>query len=138
MAGAAPRLLFCVAGAALGALQAHFVWQVQLLEQIHRGPQKSGDNWVLWTPAAFAWQAQHLEHLAWQVQHLELFRLVLRGWRSMAVSIADFIVCESFVNEFKLMTDHFQEDDLLMLCDIMEICAHGPNCTDEQRTCLYR
>ena len=42
---------FCVAGAALGALQFHFAWQVQPWvhlslhwQQLHRGPQKSGDD----------------------------------------------------------------------------------------------
>ena len=42
------------------------------VDHLQRGPRKSGDDWVLWTPAAFAWQAQHLEHL----------RLILRGRRS--------------------------------------------------------
>ena len=38
---------------------------------------------------------------------------------AMAMSIADFTVCESFLSDFKLLTDHFQEDELLMLCDII-------------------
>ena len=58
-----------VAGAALGGPQSHFAWQVQHSEQFERGPRKSGDDWVLWTPAAFAWQVQHLEH----------FSVILRG-----------------------------------------------------------
>ena len=80
---------FCVAGAALGAPQFDFAWQVQHSEQLQGGPRKSGDDWILWTPAAFAWQAQHLameagcfcvagaalgapqSHFAWQAQHLE-------------------------------------------------------------------
>ena len=33
---------------------------------------KSGHDWILWTPAAFAWDVQHLEHL----------RLILLGKRS--------------------------------------------------------
>ena len=59
---------FCVAGAALGALQARFAWQAQ-----HLGHRR----------LFFAWQAQHLEHLrlffAWQAQHLEHLRIVSRG-----------------------------------------------------------
>ena len=64
---------FCVAGAALGACQCHFAWQVQHLEHLQSGPQKSGDDWVLWAPAAFGWQVRHLEHLslifAWPLPH---------------------------------------------------------------------
>ena len=33
-----------------------------------RGPRKSGDNWLLWTPAAFAWQVQPAA-LACQVEY---------------------------------------------------------------------
>ena len=44
----------------------------------------------------------------------------------MAMSVADFNIFESFLNDFKLLTDHFQEEELLVLCDIMEICGHGP------------
>ena len=55
----------------------------------------------------------------------------------MATSVADFNVFESFLIDFKQLTDHFQEEELLVLCDIMEICGHGPDATDEQRTCLY-
>ena len=35
---------FCVAGAALGARQCHFAWQVQHSEHLQRGPRKSGDD----------------------------------------------------------------------------------------------
>ena len=83
---------FCVAGhgAALGASQCHFAWQVQHSEHLQGGPRKSGDDWVLWALAAFAWQVQHLEDLsfwvpwalaafAWQVQHLEDLSFILRG-----------------------------------------------------------
>ena len=35
---------FFVAGAALGAAQARFVWQAQHLEHLRRGRQKSGDD----------------------------------------------------------------------------------------------
>ena len=89
---------FCVAGAALGGPQSHFAWQVQHSQHLQRGLRKSGDDWVLWTPAAFAWQVQHSEHLSvilrgicstWsislslsvcvcQVQHLEILEV---RWR---------------------------------------------------------
>ena len=76
MAGAAfgvvPEMSFCVARAALGAPQCHFAWQVQHSEHLQGRPQKSGDDWVLWTPAAFAWQVQHLQDLS----------LILPGRRS--------------------------------------------------------
>ena len=45
---------FCVAGAALGATP----------ERSAEARRQSGDDWVLWAPAAFAWQVQHLEHLS--------------------------------------------------------------------------
>ena len=35
---------FCMAGAALGAPQVRFTWQVQHLEHLHRGRRKSGDE----------------------------------------------------------------------------------------------
>ena len=83
---------FWVGGAALGAPQARFAWQVQHSEHLHKAPQKSATSeyygrrtllrgrcstWSTFlklcgsnrTLAAFAWQVQHLEHL----------RLVLRG-----------------------------------------------------------
>ena len=66
---------FCVAGAALGALQACFAWQAQHLEHCHKGRRKSGDEQCAWASRRFAWQAQHLEHFrhvfAWQGQHIE-------------------------------------------------------------------
>ena len=74
------RVSFCVAGAALGAPQSHFPWQVQHAEHLQRGLRKSGDNSVLWTPAAFA---KHLEHLSLILrgggQHLEHLSFILRG-----------------------------------------------------------
>ena len=70
---------FGVAGAALGASHCHFVWQVRHLENLilrgrcgtrstSRGPLKSGDDCVLRTPAASAWQVapSTLHH---QTQH---------------------------------------------------------------------
>ena len=100
---------FCMAGASLEALQAYLAWQVQHLEHLHRGPQKT----LLCAPSCFVWQAQHLEHLwlvlpgkrstwstfsrvrgrpatiealvappacfAWQAQHLEHLSVILRG-----------------------------------------------------------
>ena len=55
---------FCVAGAALRASDCHLAWQVQHWEHLQRGLRKSGDDWVLWAPAAFAWQVQRLEDLS--------------------------------------------------------------------------
>ena len=49
---------------------------------LQRGQRKCGDKWVLWTPAAFAWQVQHLEHL----------RLVLRCRRSTCSTSVWFCV----------------------------------------------
>ena len=62
----------CLAGATLGAPQCHFAWQVQHTEHLQRGPQKSGDDWVPWTPAAFA---QHLEHLENRVNSFRVCKL---------------------------------------------------------------
>ena len=72
------------------------------MRSLQRGPRKSGDDGVLWTPAAFAWQAQHLEHLsvilhgsaalgapeshfAWQVQHWKHLSCVLR-WQGNTIN----------------------------------------------------
>ena len=83
-----------VAGAALGALQARFAWQVQHLEHLHRGaevcvagaalgaPQShfamAGRTWS--TSVSFCWR-QHSVHLSviLRVQHLEDLSLILRG-----------------------------------------------------------
>ena len=48
--------------AALGPDQRRFAWQVQDLEHSHTSPQKSGDNLVTWTLAAFEWHVHHVEH----------------------------------------------------------------------------
>ena len=76
---------FCVARAALGGPQCHFAWQA--LGAPPERPRKPGDDWGLWTPAAFAGQVQHsdLEHLS----------LILRGrpsawstWVSLCAAVA--------------------------------------------------
>ena len=57
---------FCVAGAALGAPQSHFALQAQQhLVSFLRGKCStfSTSKEVHGSPAAFAWQVQHLEHL---------------------------------------------------------------------------
>ena len=75
--------LFSVAGAALGAPQARFVWQAHHLEHLHRGLRKSGDNRLLWAPPCFCVAGAALgappAHFAWQAHYLEHLRLVLRG-----------------------------------------------------------
>ena len=60
---------FCVAGAALGASQCHFAWQVQHSEHLQRRPWKSRDDWILWAPSAHLEVGASQCHFAWQVQH---------------------------------------------------------------------
>ena len=77
---------FCVAGAALGApperSAEYYVprlllrgrcstWRTSVSSCVvgaapglQRGLRKSGDDWVPWAPAAFAWQVRHLEDLS--------------------------------------------------------------------------
>ena len=38
--------------------------QHNIINTTPSSPQKSSDDWVLWAPAAFAWQVQHSEHLS--------------------------------------------------------------------------
>ena len=53
------------------------------------------------------------------------------------MSVADCNVFKSFLIHFKLLIDHFEEEELLMLCDIMEISGHGPDATDNKgRVCI--
>ena len=76
---------FCVGGAAHGAPQACFAWQVQHLEHLQKGQRKSGNKWrrlplrgrcSTWSASgsfcvAGATLAAPQCHFAWQVQHSE-------------------------------------------------------------------
>ena len=56
-----------------------FAWQVQHSEHLQRGPRKSGDDWLLWVPAAFAWWIVGGPSVSWQVQHSEHLSVIWRG-----------------------------------------------------------
>ena len=109
--------LFCVAGAALGASLARFVWQAQHSEHLHIEV-----GWSLATRDAFR---RHL--FAWLAQHLEHLRLVLRGRLSTWGTSGSFCVADGATHH--IYTSPSTHHRLHSIINTSSSTQHHQHCT---------